>query len=312
MAVMTVSDWALTGSLCDQNIGDILHPVQPDGAAPKVVVTPGHGGNTVREFLCNKTIWAVGAEMVFIAGHHLENHCPPSWRRSWRRCLQRPRKYFRRSQNVVATPVRLEFSLWPGMKWWANGGSFDDTPGRPASNGSPIQTYAEPSHSTHATAERLQQFNRNVASGRPIMALIRREHVKTGHLRITKAGGVTADEARLLLPHLLAHFPELVNQSLYPVELHLHAMPEDHPIVAQIARGLSVSPTAKLTLTTSGADPGTVITISSRAAAVQYLDTASGNTVHVRDIHPSPTLNCMASPWLEKPTWLQKRHIYKN
>ncbi|GMF38587.1 unnamed protein product [Phytophthora fragariaefolia] len=313
MAEMTVSDWALTGSLTNHVIGGILYPAQPARAAPMVVVTPGHGGHPVRGFTCHKTLWAVGAEMVSKAG------APPLSPLS-----ATIAEVLATTYSTVQEVLPLDLQ-WDGYTTKLHvlplaGGAMAGLLSRLRSHTGTLCLEWLPHTEVHRafpwpapnTTAWLQQFLSNVAPGRHIREMIRWDHVRIGHLRVTDAGGVTADEAGLLLLHVLAHYPEMVFQPLHLAELRLHATPMDHPLVAQIARGLLESPTATLTLTTNGEDIGTATQISSRPDAVQYLNSVAGSAVHVRDIHPTPILNCTASIWAEKRTWQQKRHVYKN
>ncbi|GMF46551.1 unnamed protein product [Phytophthora fragariaefolia] len=205
---VTVSDWALTGSLTDHVIGDILYPAQPARAAPMVAGMVSKAGAPSLSLLP-----ATIAEVIF--------HGP-------------------RSTTTGLTMGRPHHNApRPTVGRWCNGG--------PSIEASKPHRDALP---------------------------------------------------RMAPPH--------------GTELRLYAAPVDYPLVAQIARGLLESPTATLTLTTNGEDPGTAIQISSRPDAAQYLNSVAGSAVPVRDIHPTPILNRMAITWAQKRPWQQKRHAYKN
>ncbi|GMF48889.1 unnamed protein product [Phytophthora fragariaefolia] len=64
MAASTVSDWALSGSLSDHIVGDILYSTTARYDAPPVMVTPGCDVTTVHAFGRTRTLWAVGAAMI--------------------------------------------------------------------------------------------------------------------------------------------------------------------------------------------------------------------------------------------------------
>ncbi|GMF47515.1 unnamed protein product [Phytophthora fragariaefolia] len=68
MTAVTVSDWALKGTLLDHIVGDILHTSRSMLRAPKQLLHPGMYRHIIRGLTSFTKLWRTGAAMVATAG----------------------------------------------------------------------------------------------------------------------------------------------------------------------------------------------------------------------------------------------------